>query len=322
MPGPEHALHTFMSQVTAEMASEYERIFSRSSEDPGTAGDEGEENWASLLRDWLPPEYHIATKGRLISTSGEMSPQIDVVVLKPFYPRKLREKRLWLAHGVAAVLECKNTLRLSHIVDSSDRVQRFKSLLPARKGSPLKELRSPLLYGLLSHSCRIGSSNSNRSSRIDNALMDAFAKAAHPAHTIDILCIADFGSWSNALITYFEGIHQSDQSLNDDAERELPNSQSWGVISSMIGASIEKGSQKDRFYPVGAMISHLTQKLAWNDAQIRDLADYYRLSDLWGNGFGLQYPWPKSVYSFEVQNQIESRLVNGDIWNEWSFMIA
>ena len=44
-----HDLHKFMSQVTDEMASEYQRIHARAEEDPGTAGDEGEENWATLL---------------------------------------------------------------------------------------------------------------------------------------------------------------------------------------------------------------------------------------------------------------------------------
>jgi hypothetical protein len=35
------------------MAEEYDRIQKRATEDPGTAGDQGEENWATLLRNWL-----------------------------------------------------------------------------------------------------------------------------------------------------------------------------------------------------------------------------------------------------------------------------
>ena len=38
-----HELEDFMQQVTTEMESEYLRIRSRASEDPGTAGDQGEE---------------------------------------------------------------------------------------------------------------------------------------------------------------------------------------------------------------------------------------------------------------------------------------
>ncbi len=49
-----HDLVDFMRHVTAEMSYEYARIQRRTGEDPGTAGDQGEENWATLLRDWLP----------------------------------------------------------------------------------------------------------------------------------------------------------------------------------------------------------------------------------------------------------------------------
>ena len=42
-------LHAWVAQTTDEMASEYQRIRARATEDPGTAGDEGEENWARAL---------------------------------------------------------------------------------------------------------------------------------------------------------------------------------------------------------------------------------------------------------------------------------
>jgi hypothetical protein len=92
-----------MRQVREEMASEYERIRQRAVGDPGTAGDEGEENWAALLRGWLPRQYHVVTKGHLLSTSGKSSPQLDVVVLKPAYPPKLLEMlRSLVAEGLSA----------------------------------------------------------------------------------------------------------------------------------------------------------------------------------------------------------------------------
>ncbi len=46
-----HDLFDFMFQISRDMASEYERIQKRATEDPGTTGDQGEENWATLLRD-------------------------------------------------------------------------------------------------------------------------------------------------------------------------------------------------------------------------------------------------------------------------------
>lgn len=48
-----HDLYGFMRQLSDEIAAEYDRIQKRTTEDPGTAGDQGEENWAELLRGWL-----------------------------------------------------------------------------------------------------------------------------------------------------------------------------------------------------------------------------------------------------------------------------
>ena len=62
-----HELFTFMKRLKDELALEYRRIGERSSEDPGTAGDQAEENWATLLRNWLPANYPIITKGRIIN---------------------------------------------------------------------------------------------------------------------------------------------------------------------------------------------------------------------------------------------------------------
>ena len=61
-----HDLYDFMLQISDEMSAEYNRIQMRATEDPGTAGDQGEENWAEVLREWLPRTYEVVTKGRII----------------------------------------------------------------------------------------------------------------------------------------------------------------------------------------------------------------------------------------------------------------
>ena len=52
-------LYDFMRQLTNDMAAEYDCIQKRTTEDSGTAGDQGEENWAELLRRWLPQTYEV-----------------------------------------------------------------------------------------------------------------------------------------------------------------------------------------------------------------------------------------------------------------------
>ena len=115
--------------MNTEMASEYERIQLRATDDPGTAGDEGEENWAEVLRGWLPRNYEVVTKGRIINEEGLTSPQMDVLVLNDSYPTKLLNKKHYLAAGVAAAFECKTTLKSAHISQAFKRCRSsFKTL--------------------------------------------------------------------------------------------------------------------------------------------------------------------------------------------------
>jgi len=307
-----HDLHAFMAQVTATMAAEYERIYAKTAEDPGTAGDEGEENWAMLLRDWLPPTYHVATKGRLIGSDGRMSKQIDVLVLKPFYPPKLREKKVWLANGVAAAFECKTTLRASHIRESANRCRDMKALFARRTGSPQRELRSPLVYGILAHSHAWKAADSDPRENVTDALWKTVEAAAHPTDMIDLICLADVGCWSEAHMPIYQA------NMQPKAAEHLRSTfgGTWGPISTMVSAAA--GDSKV-FQPTGGMLAYLTQRLAWNDPSIRDLADYYRMAGLWGYGYGAMRYWPQSVLSDEVRRGIEvGHLRQHGDWEEWS----
>ncbi len=222
-----HALHTFMAQVTDEMASEYERIYARAAEDPGTAGDEGEENWAALLKEWLPPNYHVRTKGRLLSHDGSMSLQIDVLVLKPSYPLKLLEKKVWLADGVAAAFECKTTLTAAHVAESVERCATFKSLYKPRTGSPQRELRSPLVYGILAHSHAWKGAASKPVENVNNALHNALSRINHPRLELDIICVAALATWTSMYVSYYPA------SWAPQSEAELRNAfgGDWGPVT-------------------------------------------------------------------------------------------
>ena len=114
-----HDLVDYMRDAAQTMHNEYERIRKRASEDPGTAGDNGEENWAGVLRDWLPKSYQIVTKGRIMGWDGTCcSPQVDVLVLSPAYPQALISKKEYLEGGVVAAFECKLTLTAKHVMSA------------------------------------------------------------------------------------------------------------------------------------------------------------------------------------------------------------
>lgn len=138
-----------------ELASECERIRARSVEDPGTAGDESEEVWAELLRQWLPEDYTVVTKGRVLAADGSAGPQVDILILCPGYPKRLLTKKLYLSGGVTAVFECKNTLTAKHITDAFERAAKVNALSGKRIGTPFAELVPPIGFGLLAHMAAI-----------------------------------------------------------------------------------------------------------------------------------------------------------------------
>ena len=75
-----------------------------------------------------------------------------MVVLKDIYPKKLLDKKLYLASGVAAAFECKITLKPGHIEEAVETGAGIKLLFPPRAGTPYRELHTPILFGLLAHS--------------------------------------------------------------------------------------------------------------------------------------------------------------------------
>jgi hypothetical protein len=309
-----HDLYDFMRQISAEMSAEYDRIQMRATEDPGTAGDQGEENWAELLRDWIPRTYEVVTKGRIISQEGVTSPQIDVLVLKGAYPKKLLNKKLYLASGVAAAFECKTTLKASHISEAMENCATIKSLYPKRAGTPYKELHSPLIYGLLAHSHSWKGANSTPDQNIEETLnkVDAL-HISHPRLQLDILCVADLAAWTCSRTTFFGPCHMPNWSTM--APLYGPNG---SATSAYVGHTREHEQQVDQFTPIGVLISYLSHKLAWENPSLRDLADYYRIANIAGSGKGYMRMWDSSIYSEEIRSRVEAGgLANGNPWDEW-----
>ena len=306
-----HDLYDFMRHLQNDMAAEYDRIQKRATEDPGTAGDQGEENWAELLRGWLPRTYEVVTKGRIIGVDGRTSPQIDVLVLKSIYPEKLLNKKLYLAAGVAAAFECKNTLRAEHIEKAVKTCVKIKNLYPVRKGTPYKELHAPIVYGLLAHSHSWKGDNSTPEDNIEQKLiMSDSCHVSHPRQGLDLLCVADLTTWTLCKLTFLDRLSPQD-----------PNyaSQEAEMITSYM-RNTAGNIQIDDFTSIGVFISNLSKRFAWEDPTLRDLADYYNIKLISG-GSGVQRKWEANlIYSSDVFSRFGVRgPLSGEanIWNEW-----
>lgn len=311
-----HDLVDFMKSATRQIGEEYTRIQKRSTEDPGTAGDQGEENWATLLKNWLPTTFQIVTKGRILSHKGIASPQVDILVLQPEYPKHLLDKKLYLAGGVLAAFECKVTLKAKHIEEFVKNSIEIKSHAENRKDSPFKELQSPIIYGLLAHSHSWKGKSSSPAENIEIKLIEAdLSFITHPIQMPDIICVADLECWSSSKVLV--GPKQSvDWTPLMGSRREK------GLVCSVyMGREIERHKSKHHI-PIGKMVISLLKKIAWEYPNLRQLSKYFTATSINGNSQGIPRPWGTSIFSVETREKVEmGQPKNGESWDEWGAII-
>ena len=301
---PEHDLYTFFKRTSNDIAVEYERICRRVKEDPGTAGDQGEENWKELIQSWIPSYFHVVTKGRIIGDSGKTSPQIDVLVLSPDYPKMMLNCKEYLAGGVVAAFECKTTLRRFHIEEFMQHSKKIRELALQASGSPRKDLQSTIYYGLLAHSHEWKGEKSTPKKNIEKAIHEFDdQEIRHPREMPDIVCVSDVGVW-------------------EANKAVLPGYTNGKDISGdyVMSAYCQSNGEEDFFTPVGAFIFDLLEFIAWQYPSVRNLVSYMRNLNLTGSGEGNMKLWNLDVLSPETRNNI-NKLVNGGFWNEWALVV-
>lgn len=263
-------LFDYMRNATHQMQNEYERIQKRAVEDPGTAGDNGEENWAELLRRWLPKSYHIVTKGRIMNTKGECSPQVDVLVLSPSYPEALLGRKEYLEGGVIAAFECKLTLKAEHIrtaVKNAAEIRRLSQV--PRQGTPHKELYTRVSYGLLAHSHIWQGQQSSPIENIERHLFQTEeTETQHPKEVLDVVCVSDLATWSTVKLLIAGTSLLSQLSIRyqqlGDVWEELQAA--GGVIETVhtcfAHAYQETDEKKQLFTPIGSFLSRLLEAVS------------------------------------------------------------
>jgi hypothetical protein len=266
-----------VQQATREMADEYERIRARAKEDPGTAGDAGEENWAELLRRWLPATLHVVTKGRIITSDGKTSPQVDVLVLSPSYPRGLLNKKLYLAAGVLAAFECKITLRREHI-----RKAVCTSVAIGKLSRQDKSVHHHIVYGLLAHSHGITGKRKLPEEVISDALAQADGdEVRDPRDCLDFVCVSDLGTWA-VLKGYME--------LPPDKGKQNLTTTYMGPVDEFMRQISVAGVNHDP-NPIGRVLAGILEQLGESDSEIAAIAEYFHNAGLFGIGKGRPRVW-------------------------------
>lgn len=303
-----HDLFAHMDSVKKEMANEYMRIQKRSKEDPGTAGDQGEENWADFFRGWLPANYHVVTKGRIIDAKGKSSPQVDILILHPSYPKKLHNSKHYFAGGVIAAFECKLTLKKADVDKACKNSVIIKGMLPIREGNPYDELQQPILYGLLAHS---------HSWKKEDSLLNLLevlheqspSCCEHPREMIDVVCLADSATYSLEKKICVGNI---DTSWLDEMPFNNP------IVTGYYMSSERKFENYD---PTGEIFCSLVTKvfefMAFEDPALRQLADYFKRTSIYG-GLGKITYWDENVLSKNVLKQLKLKGYQEMAWSKWA----
>jgi hypothetical protein len=306
-----HDFFRLMAAANESLASDYRRIRRRSLDDPGTAGDQAEEDWAEVFRSWLPATYPVITRGRILFEDGTSSPQVDVLVLKPSYPVGLRHEKYILVGGVVAAFECKLTLRKEH-VDRAFRVAaEIKKKARAEIGTPYDELNSYPIFGLLAHSHAF---RDKRPSWIIHKAVEQFQTkhVEHPRELLDIICVADAVTMplsKDVLIGC---------DLDKNEIESLKEAGSNNLISTMYVINDEdKNNPHDVGAILGSLIHELTFRMAFVDPSIRDWADHLSFIGVYG-GIGRPVFWTENELSPGVRRRLKKNGREQDHWSKWS----
>ncbi|MFE6397476.1 DUF6602 domain-containing protein [Streptomyces alboflavus] len=317
-----HDLEDFFEQTAARLASEYQRIRKRN-DDHGTSGDEGEANWARIvLEHWLPEGYHVVTKGRILSAkhrggdphgSPEISPQIDVLILSPYYPKFLvdSEVKTYLADGVVAAFECKNTLKAKHLAEAARTAAVVRRITAPRAGTPYRELFGTPIYGVLAHSHDWKEENSDPIRNVENALHKGIQGLSHPREMLDMVCVADLGTWLPVKMPWVTREARRGDWSEIDKHIQIPAAY---ALTHML--------RQTRATPLMAFMTGLMRRLAWEEPRLLPIADYFHeVAPLGGNGSGRL--WGEEIYSAGVRKVITgpSWIVDDRQWrtgDEWA----
>lgn len=263
--------------------------------DSQRSGHVGESTWQRLLSEW-GPGWPVVTRKYVVGPGGSTN-EIDVLVLKPEYPAKLRDEASILVSGVAAAFSSKTTLRKPDILEALTQKKSILEVAQMPEGSVREILCGPVPFGLLCHSTSV----QKNADDFAEAMQTVYAEVAyppsgiavtHPREELDALLVADRAFLSTWRLSW--------------APVAGATENSWGPSTTMNRYS--KDAEEHPGAPLAQFITWLHKQCA-----PRGTSSLASLEKTFGADAsrGYQKAWPASIYPPQFLERPSSLL------NEW-----
>lgn len=217
-------------QMTAQLNTNREFI-----KHPGSKGDALENAWIEWLQKYLPNRYSV-DKAIVIDHKGNTSDQIDIVIYDNWFTPFIFSQNGFHyipAEGVYAIFEVKPEINKEYIEYSADKiksVRRLKRTSTNMINSGVKMNPRPftkIVGGILT--------TSNSFTHENNDTLEKHLKAQTGLGTIDIGCIADYGSF---YIDY-NGEENTDLRAKEEFEERYITYYNKRTVNNIIFSSTE-----------------------------------------------------------------------------------
>ena len=276
----------WLRKFEREVADQYERLHREAIGDPQKAGHEPETTWAAFFKEWLPASYGVGTRRFVIPEVGDDQPEMDLVIFRPSYPEKLRERSEVFAGGVAAAFSVRLTLDAKGVADGFDRALRLRRGMLPRSWTLRRELLGPFPVGLLAHSHEWKAPNSNPEWNVSSRLWTLAEQDAvrHPRDLLDWVCVADLNTWFTSRVTWY-------------------SPQQEEVGSAIM---VDRPEYSESTTPVGSLLTKVLARLSYDDRTLAPIAEGFRLAQTEPTYSGRLRKWPAdAVYSGAVRQRIQ-----------------
>jgi hypothetical protein len=180
---------TLLEEQESSISSQRRHLRNFSKLNPSSVGSRGEEVWIKFFELFLPDGYTVVQTAHLIDRDNAGSPQIDILILKPGYPKIMINEGYYPLESVLAGFECKLSLTLADVRSTVEKAKRIKQMFQHEHGSIESELATPFVYGLVALGDSISVGEKCLLDKVHDLIVDESEDFEDPTHLLDLLIV-------------------------------------------------------------------------------------------------------------------------------------